>query len=824
MFSDADRFLSILRNSPQSMGVASHSSANEAVKPKTSKASSPHRDVEPVSENHHMDEAQTRQGRSEASTPTPPTSASDVHRHPRRIQKTPPLRKSRYANSVLYDMDPYDSGGAGGVGEYPEGGRGQQSRQQQQQQQQQEQQRERRYHHHYHHHPGTKMQLDPRVLLGSSSEHAPPLIYVESCLLGEFEAKEEAKIQKAKAATCSSSRTKPAPMEGQILKFTNVVKGYQYRWFVLDPDSGMLEYFEKEEHKKQRPRGSVHLAAAVVSPSEEDSQTFIVNAANGEIFKLRASDARERQLWVDGIRSTAEYHTANFAQQNSPQQKPVSHVTRGKDSFRKAKGSHESLHILKRSPRDDSFQEVREFYLEAEDYSRHLDDKIAALPTTGSYMNSLDTDLLLLKATSSATLQCIQECINILQIADVQKNSSPKSLTLSKVETAAKKLNTVPSDPDGLLPDAEDEVVDEAVYADQELEGVEEHKSIILHLLSQLKLGMDLTKVVLPTFILERRSLLEMFADCMAHPDAFLKIPDIPDPEGRMLAILEWYLSSFHIGRQGCIAKKPYNPIIGETFHCSWHVKDKEEQDVRLIYTAEQVSHHPPVSAFYFECPSKKMKMNASIYTKSKFMGMSIGVSMVGKVRLWLEELEEEYVFGMPSAYARSILTVPWVELGDKVSLVCDKTGFAANIVFHTKPFYGGKLHRITAEAKNSKTGEIICKVGGEWNTTMEFVYPKNPAANKIMDVKTLPVYRKYVRPLSKQKEHESRKLWQHVTKALSLGDVATATEHKTMLEAIQREGEKHRRESFTNYSAKFFKKIEGTWISKHLPDDFGLH
>lgn len=41
----------------------------------------------------------------------------------------------------------------------------------------------------------------------------------------------------------------------------------------------------------------------------------------------------------------------------------------------------------------------------------------------------------------------------------------------------------------------DDEVEDEAEYKDQELEGVEEHKSIILHLLSQLKLGMDLTKV-----------------------------------------------------------------------------------------------------------------------------------------------------------------------------------------------------------------------------------------------------------------------------------------------------------------------------------------
>ena len=30
-------------------------------------------------------------------------------------------------------------------------------------------------------------------------------------------------------------------------------------------------------------------------------------------------------------------------------------------------------------------------------------------------------------------------------------------------------------------------------------------------------------QVVLPTFILERRSLLELFADCMAHPDVFLR-------------------------------------------------------------------------------------------------------------------------------------------------------------------------------------------------------------------------------------------------------------------------------------------------------------
>lgn len=33
-------------------------------------------------------------------------------------------------------------------------------------------------------------------------------------------------------------------MEGQLFKYTNVVKGWQYRWFVLNPEAGRLEYYE----------------------------------------------------------------------------------------------------------------------------------------------------------------------------------------------------------------------------------------------------------------------------------------------------------------------------------------------------------------------------------------------------------------------------------------------------------------------------------------------------------------------------------------------------------------------------------------------------
>ncbi len=45
----------------------------------------------------------------------------------------------------------------------------------------------------------------------------------------------------------------------------------------------MLYLFQERSGKC---RGSQHLAAAVVLPSEEDSQTFTVNFATGEIFKV----------------------------------------------------------------------------------------------------------------------------------------------------------------------------------------------------------------------------------------------------------------------------------------------------------------------------------------------------------------------------------------------------------------------------------------------------------------------------------------------------------------------------------------------------------
>ena len=58
-------------------------------------------------------------------------------------------------------------------------------------------------------------------------------------------------------------------------------------------------------------------------------------------------------------------------------------------------------------------------------------------------------------------------------------------------------------------------------------------------------------------------------------------------------------------------------------------------------------------------------------------------------------------------------------------------------------------------------------------------------AGTRIIDTSRLPVYKKKVRPIGKQGEFESRRLWQHVTNALRHNDIQTATEHKTLVSSI---------------------------------------
>ena len=70
-------------------------------------------------------------------------------------------------------------------------------------------------------------------------------------------------------------------MEGTLSKWTNVMKGWQYRWFVLDENAGLFSYYtSKEKMRRGVRRGCVRLRGAVVGIDDEDDATFTVTVDN----------------------------------------------------------------------------------------------------------------------------------------------------------------------------------------------------------------------------------------------------------------------------------------------------------------------------------------------------------------------------------------------------------------------------------------------------------------------------------------------------------------------------------------------------------------
>ena len=75
-------------------------------------------------------------------------------------------------------------------------------------------------------------------------------------------------------------------------------------------------------------------------------------------------------------------------------------------------------------------------------------------------------------------------------------------------------------------------------------------------------------------------------------------LPQQTDPVQRFLQLTKYFMSGWHIKPKG--VKKPYNPVLGEFFRCKWTV-----DGTTSYYISEQVSHHPPISAYYFCNPEK---------------------------------------------------------------------------------------------------------------------------------------------------------------------------------------------------------------------------
>jgi len=92
-----------------------------------------------------------------------------------------------------------------------------------------------------------------------------------------------------------------------------------------------------------------------------------------------------------------------------------------------------------------------------------------------------------------------------------------------------------------------------------------------------------------------------------------------------------------------------YNPVLGEFFRCRYDYPDGSV----AYYVSEQVSHHPPISAWYFSSPENGLDLCGELKPKSKFLGNSAATIMEGESHLRFLDGEAtkdgEYDITMPN-------------------------------------------------------------------------------------------------------------------------------------------------------------------------------
>ncbi|KAF8866597.1 hypothetical protein BDZ45DRAFT_720145 [Acephala macrosclerotiorum] len=334
--------------------------------------------------------------------------------------------------------------------------------------------------------------------------------------------------------------------------------------------------------------------------------------------------------------------------------------------------------------------------------------------------------------------------------------------------------------------------------------------NVLSHIISQLRPGADLSRVVLPTFILEPRSMLERITNFMAHPETLLPMPEIDDPTQRFLSVVKFYLSGWHIKPPG--VKKPLNPILGETFTCYWEFPDKTHG----YYISEQTSHHPPKSSYFYMAPEHHIRIDGTLKPRSKFLGNSAasmmeGIAILRFLNRGKSPKGERYILTQPNMYARGILFGKMkYELGDHSFVRCPELGLAADIEFKTKGYFGGTYNAIGGSIKNEKTGEVLYELSGMWSGEM---FAKNVKTGKkellfnaLKSKPTPPL----ARPLEEQDERESQKLWYATAQAVKARDHVLATDEKTKIEDMQRDEAAKRTEDGVEWHPRLFRPVRG--------------
>ncbi|KAK1156121.1 oxysterol-binding protein-related protein 2-like isoform X1 [Acipenser oxyrinchus oxyrinchus] len=228
-------------------------------------------------------------------------------------------------------------------------------------------------------------------------------------------------------------------------------------------------------------------------------------------------------------------------------------------------------------------------------------------------------------------------------------------------------------------------------------------------------IGLELSKITMPIVFNEPLSFLQRISEYMEPTYLIHKANSLADSVERMQVVAAFAVSA--VASQWERTGKPFNPLLGETYELA-----RDDQGFRLV--SEQVSHHPPVSAFYAEGLNNDFIFQGSIYPKLKFWGKSVEAEPRGTITLELLKHNEAYTWTNPSCCVHNVIIGKlWIEQYGTVEIINHSTGDKCVLNFKPCGMFGKELHRVEGYIQD-KNKKKLCMIYGKWTECMWSVDP----------------------------------------------------------------------------------------------------
>ncbi|XP_068238712.1 oxysterol-binding protein-related protein 3-like isoform X2 [Palaemon carinicauda] len=337
-------------------------------------------------------------------------------------------------------------------------------------------------------------------------------------------------------------------------------------------------------------------------------------------------------------------------------------------------------------------------------------------------------------------------------------------------------------------------------------------------------IGKDLSKVCMPVTLNEPLNMLQRMCEELEYSELLDKAAGLEDDGDRMVSVAAFAVSSYASSIYRA-AHKPFNPLLGETFECI-----REDKGFRFV--AEQVSHHPPVSACYAK--SCNFTFWQDIRIKMKFWGRSLEFQPSGKVHLILREKndsekEDHYEWNKVTTCVHNLFGggQRWVDQYGEMIIRNPNKGLTCKLSFVRASSWSSKRHEVFGVVTDA-SGTVLHNLFGKWTEALYCGHA--PSARVVWRPGSMPEdyhlyygFTRFAIELNEQDEDQSKYLpptdtrFRPDQRLLEEGNINGAETMKTQLEQQQRERRKHREETGIEHVPMWFRRDmnskEESWV-----------